>query len=155
AQGTNLPSALHRQYLNIFRHNSLVTGEMEVLGSAVDLSRVQIETYVTGAPTDHPPPWKGCYRTTQLMGGPSTFVLSNSGHIASLINPPGNPKAHFFAGPKPGGDPDEWRAHAERHAGTWWVHWAEWVGERAGEERRAPTRLGSRRHPVIEPAPGS
>jgi len=76
-------------------------GELEVLGVPVDLARITLETYVTGATADHLTPWKACYRTTQLLSGPSTFVLSNAGHIASLINPPGNPKAHFFAGPEP------------------------------------------------------
>jgi polyhydroxyalkanoate synthase len=89
------------------------------------------------------------------LSGPATFVLSNAGHVASLINPPGNPKAHFFAGPEPGGDPDEWRAAAREQRGTWWEHWAEWVLERSGPERDAPSRLGNRRHRVIEPAPGS
>ena len=121
----------------------------------VDLGRIDVETYVTGATTDHLTPWRGCYRTTQLLSGPSTFILSNAGHIASLVNPPGNPKAHFFAGPEPGGDPDEWQAAAQQQQGTWWEHWASWVLERSGEERKAPSRLGSRAHPVIEPAPGS
>ena len=116
---------------------------------------INVDTYVTGALTDHLTPWKGCYRTTQLLGGQSTFVLSNAGHIASLVNPPGNPKAHYFAGPEPVADPDDWRAAAERRSGTWWEDWADWISERSGEERKAPSRLGSRRHPMIEPAPGA
>jgi polyhydroxyalkanoate synthase len=81
-------------------------------------------------------------------------VLSNAGHIASLVNPPGNPKAHYFAGPEPGGDPDEWLTRAEKRQGTWWEHWAEWVLERSGEERPAGS-LGSSTYPVIAPAPGT
>jgi polyhydroxyalkanoate synthase len=125
------------------------------MGTPVDLGRVTIDTYVTGATTDHLTPWKGCYRTTQLMSGPSTFVLSNAGHIASLINPPGNPKAHYFAGPEPGGDPDAWLAGAERRPGTWWEHWADWVTERSGETRPAPAKLGTRRYRATDPAPGT
>jgi polyhydroxyalkanoate synthase len=92
-----------------------------------------------------------------MLSGPSTFVLSNAGHIASLINPPGNPKAHYFAGPEPGGDPDEWLAQAERRQGTWWDHWVDWIKDqdRSGADRQAPTKLGSRRHPALEPAPGT
>jgi len=156
ADNTNLPQALHRQFLGIFSDNALVTpGQLTVLGTPVDLSGITVDTYVTGATTDHLTPWRGCYQTTQLLSGQSTFVLSNAGHIASLINPPGNPKAHYFAGPEPVGDPDSWYAAAERQAGTWWEHWAGWVGERSGPERRAPSNTGSRRYPPVEPAPGS
>jgi polyhydroxyalkanoate synthase len=156
ADTTNLPESLHNQFLDIFSKNVLVQpGAMTVLDTPVDLSRIQVETYVTGATADHLTPWRGCYRTTQLLSGPSTFVLSNAGHIASLVNPPGNPKAHFFAGPEPGGDPDEWREAAQEQQGTWWQHWAAWVLERSGDERKAPSNLGSRAHPVIESAPGS
>jgi polyhydroxyalkanoate synthase len=155
ADATNLPLALHRQFLDLFEHNRLASpGAMSVLGTPIDLARVEIETYVTGATSDHLTPWKACYRTTQLMSGPSTFVLSNAGHIASLINPPGNPKAHYFAGPEPGLDPDAWRDAAERHTGTWWEHWCQWILARSGELRPAPSRLGSRRHPPLDPAPG-
>lgn len=156
ADPTNLPAKLHSQLLDIFTDNLMAgRGGIEVLGTPVDLGKVELETYVTGALTDHLTPWTGCYRTTQLIGGPSTFVLSNAGHIASLVNPPGNPKAHFFAGPEPGPDHNAWRAEAERQPGTWWEHWGDWVSERSGANRKPPARLGNRRHKVIEPAPGS
>jgi polyhydroxyalkanoate synthase len=154
ADSTNLPATLHRQFLDLFEHNTLATGELTVLGTPIDLGRVTIDNYVTGATADHITPWKGCYRTTQLLSGPSTFVLSNAGHIASLINPPGNPRAHYLAGPEPGPDPDVWRSDAEERAGTWWEHWADWVLARSGQERRAPARLGNRAHRRLAPAPG-
>jgi polyhydroxyalkanoate synthase subunit PhaC len=153
---TNLPAALHRQFLDIFANNTLVNpGAVTVLGTPVELNKVTLETYVTGATTDHLTPWKGCYRTTQLLAGPSTFVLSNAGHIASLVNPPGNPKAHFFTGPEPEPDPGRWQAKAEKRPGTWWEHWADWALERSGDARRPPAKLGSRRFRVIQPAPGA
>ena len=117
-------------------------------------ARVTVDTYVTGATTDHLTPWKGCYRTTQLLGGDSTFILSNAGHIASLVNPPGNPKAHYFAGPEPDGDPDDWRDERARSSpGTWWEHWADWVaralrrgaqGADAAGQPQAPRRSSPR-----------
>jgi polyhydroxyalkanoate synthase len=110
---------------------------------------------VSGALTDHLTPWDGCYRTTQLLSGPSTFVLSYSGHIQSLVNPPGNPRAHYWTGPEPGPDPYAWRASAERHSGTWWDPWAEWMLQRSGDEVPAPAAQGSAAHPPLEPAPGS
>jgi polyhydroxyalkanoate synthase len=156
ADSTNLPGQLHGDFLDIMQKNLLTKpGELTVLGTGVDLRRITLDTYVTGATTDHLTPWKGCYQTTQLMNGRSRFILSNAGHIASLINPPGNPKAHFFAGPEPEGDPDLWFEQAERQQGTWWEDWAAWVTERAGEERDAPTKLGSRKHKAAEPAPGT
>ena len=103
ADSTNLPARLHAEFLDIFKHNTLCQpGAVEVLGTGVDLSRITVPTFVTGAITDHLTPWKGCYRTTELVGGPSTFVLSNAGHIASLVNPPGNPKATYYIGGEAG-----------------------------------------------------
>jgi polyhydroxyalkanoate synthase len=156
ADGTNLPARLHEQFLEIFGKNALVRpGEMRVLGTPVHLSRITVPTFVTGALTDHLTPWDGCYRTTQLLSGPSTFVLSYSGHIQSLVNPPGNPKAHYWTGGEPGPDPHAWRASAERHTGSWWEPWAEWMLERSGDEVPAPATRGSADHPPLEPAPGS
>ena len=156
ADGTNLPARLHEQFLEIFGKNALVRpGAMRVLGSPVHLSRLTVPTFVTGALTDHLTPWDGCYRTTQLLSGPSTFVLSSSGHIQSLVNPPGNPRASYWTGGEPGPDPHAWRASAERHTGSWWEPWAEWLLERSGDEVPAPTAQGSAGHLPLEPAPGS
>jgi polyhydroxyalkanoate synthase len=153
---TNLPASLHAEFLDIFSRNVLaIPGQMEVLGTPIDLGRIAVDAYVTGASTDHLTPWKGCYRTTQLVGGDSTFILSNAGHIASLVNPPGNPKAHYFAGPEPVEDPHRWRESAQRWQGTWWEHWADWIIARSDGERKAPARLGNRQHKPIEAAPGS
>ena len=155
SDSTRMTGALHAQFLEVFERNVLCTpGALTVLGEPVDLSRIKCDTYVTGALTDHLTPWQGCYRTTQLVGGDSTFVLSSSGHIASLVNPPGNPKARMFVGPEPGPDPEAWRAEATELSGTWWEHWADWMTERAGPEKRAPTKLGSRKHKAGDAAPG-
>jgi len=155
ADGTNLPGALHNQFLDIFRDNVLARqGELSVLGTPVSLESIKLPAFVTGAVSDHLTPWKGCYRTTQLLSGPSTFVLSYSGHIASLVNPPGNPKAHYWAGGPPGADCDEWLAGAEEQQGSWWEAWAGWVKPRSGERKPVPAQLGSEQYPVLSPAPG-
>jgi len=156
AHGTNLPAALHEQFLQIFRENTLLRpGGMTVLGTPVDLASVTVPTFVTGGLTDHLTPWTGCYRTTQLLSGPSTFVLSNGGHIQSLVNPPGNPKASYWTGGSPGPDPVEWQASASRQSGSWWECWASWTIQRSGAEVAAPAILGSDNHPPMEEAPGS
>jgi polyhydroxyalkanoate synthase len=153
--GTNLPATLHGQFLDAFGGNKLVkTGEFSVLGTPVDLKRIRHDTYVMGAVADHLTPWQGCYRATQLFDSDSTFVLSNSGHIAGLVNPPGNPKSKYFVGPKPGDDPNQWLSQATERPGTWWEHWADWMTERSGAEKPAPKELGSPRHPAMDPAPG-
>jgi polyhydroxyalkanoate synthase len=155
ADGTNLPGTLHCQFLDIFRDNTLVRpGVIEVLGTPFDAAAIKVPAFVTGAVTDHLTPWKGCYRTTQMLGGESTFVLSYSGHIASLVNPPGNPKAHYWVGGEPGADPDEWLAGAKRQEGSWWEAWSAWVSPKSGDRRPAPIGLGSPAHPELAPAPG-
>jgi polyhydroxyalkanoate synthase subunit PhaC len=152
---TNLPGALHIQFLDIFADNLLVKpGAMEVLGTPVQLDRIDVPIFVSGAVSDHLTAWTNCYRTTQLLSGESTFVLSYSGHIASLVNPPGNPKAHYWIGGTPGPDPQAWLSGAERTAGSWWEAWAEWVMQHAGDEIQAPATLGNGQHKPLEPAPG-
>ena len=142
ADGTNLPGALHSQFLDIFEHNVLVKpGALKVLGEAIDLKRIKVDTFVTGALTDHLTPWKACYRSAQLLGGRTVFVLSNAGHIASLVNPPGNPKSSYYTGPKPGPTPELWLQEATKHPGTWWDVWAEWTLKRNGTDRAAQLGL--------------
>jgi polyhydroxyalkanoate synthase subunit PhaC len=155
ADGTNLPAALHDQFLRIFQDNALTTpGAMTVLGTPVDLASITVPTFVTGAVTDHLTPWTGCYRTTQLLSGPSTFVLSNGGHIQSLVNPPGNPKASHWTGEDLGPDPTDWRSTAAHQTGSWWEFWARWTKERSGSEVAAADSPGSAQHPGREAAPG-
>jgi polyhydroxyalkanoate synthase len=155
ADGTNLPGALHGQFLDIFAHNLLVKPKaLAVLGTPIELDRITVPTFVSGAIADHLTAWKNCYRTTQLLGGDSTFVLSYSGHIASLVNPPGNPKAHYWVGGKPGPDPQAWFAGATREQGSWWEPWVDWVSDRAGEQVAAASTLGSDQHKPLDSAPG-
>jgi polyhydroxyalkanoate synthase len=155
ADSTNLPARLHAEFLDIFKNNTLCKpGAVEVLGTPVDLSRITIPTFVTGGITDHLTPWKGCFRTTELVGGPSTFVLSNAGHIASLVNPPGNPKATYYSNGELGADADTWFKSATKRPGTWWEVWADWTIERSEVEVPARSQLGSSAHPPLQPAPG-
>jgi polyhydroxyalkanoate synthase len=72
---------------------------------------------------DHITPWQSCYRSAHLFGGKIEFVLSNSGHIQSILNPPGNPKARFMTGEDRPDDPLAWQENAVKHADSWWLHW--------------------------------
>ena len=81
-------------------------------------------------------------------------MLSNAGHIQSLVNPPGNPKATFYAGGQPGPDPQQWLAESQQVSGTWWEHWADWLLGRSADQVPAPKKLGGRGHPPGDQAPG-
>jgi polyhydroxyalkanoate synthase len=156
ADTTRLPAGLHSDFLDLFGSNGLAEpGTLTVLGTPIDLGKVGVDAYVIAGSTDHIVPWQTAYRTTQLLGGDSEFVLSSSGHIQAIVNPSGNPRSSYRTGE---GDPpataDEWLAGAEERAGSWWDHWAGWIGERSGQERRAPAKLGSKAHPPLEAAPG-
>ena len=103
---------------------------------------------------DHIVPWQSAYKTTQLLGGKPRFVLSSSGHIAGMVNPP-NPKASHWTNEALPTDADAWLESATLRRETWWVDWAEWIAERAGPMVRARKTLGSRSHPPMEDAPGT
>ena len=108
---TRVPGALQRDLLRIAMDNLLATPDgLTLLGTPVDLGQITTDTYIVGAETDHLVPWQGAYASTALFGGDSTFVLSGGGHIQHLVNPPGNPKAHFRTGPVAAQDADAWLA---------------------------------------------
>ena len=141
---TRLAAKLHADFLDLIGSNPYVNpGRIEVRGLPLDMSKVHMDTYVIGGLTDHITPWQGCYNTAKLFGERSTFVLANSGHIQSLLNPPGNPKALFWSGPSHQRSAEEWLEQSTKHAGSWWPHWLEWISARSGETRPAPAALGS------------
>jgi polyhydroxyalkanoate synthase subunit PhaC len=152
---TNLSARFDRDLLDVFAHNRIATpGGVEVLGSPINLGKVTCDTFVVAGKTDHITPWQPCYMTTQLVGGRSDVVITSTGHIQTIVNPPGKPRARYYAGPEPGPDPEAWMAEADEIQGSWWPRYADWLLERSGPERKAPARLGSRRHPAGDPAPG-
>jgi poly(3-hydroxyalkanoate) synthetase len=126
-----------------------------MLGSPVDLSKVDIDSYVIAGIADHLCPWQSCYRSARLLGGRPRFVLSTSGHIASMVNPPTNPKATFQTGPDTLPDPRDWLRAAETVKGSWWPNYSEWLAERSGGLTAPPEQLGGPGLEPIEPAPGS
>jgi polyhydroxyalkanoate synthase len=153
---TRLPARFHGELLDLFQANALARpGTLTLLGTPIDLSRVTSDTYLVAGITDHITPWQGCYATTRLLGGRCEFVLSSSGHIQSLVNPPGNPKARYFTNTHYPADPESWLAGAQQQSGSWWEHWGEWLGARSGERQPAPKGLGSERYPPGTPAPGT
>jgi poly(3-hydroxyalkanoate) synthetase len=156
ADNTRLPAGLHAGFLELFKGNPLKeAGAITGLGTPVDLQQVRIPAYVLGGITDHIVPWASAYGATQVLGGTSQFVLSSSGHIQSLVNPPGNPKASYRMDGPDSSDPQEWLQGATEVRGSWWEHWARWISEQSGGRVPAPGRLGSDQHPPLETAPGT
>ncbi len=155
---TNLTAQLHSDYLDVYDTQPFRNpGQTELAGHLVDLTQVTQDLFVVAGVTDHITPWKACYRTTQLVGSPNVeFILSQAGHIQSLLNPPGNPKAKFFRSEtRPAASVDEWLAtQAKEQAGSWWPLWAQWLQDRSGKPKAAPRSLGSKAYPPGDPAPG-
>jgi polyhydroxyalkanoate synthase len=155
ADTTRMSAGLHRDFIQLALDNALTKpGTATMLGTPVDLSTIDVDTYVTAGIADHLCPWQACYKTTQLLGGESRFILSTNGHIASLVNPPTNPKSTFQVAPSTPPSPDEWLSQAETTKGSWWPDYMAWLGERSGEEIPAPDRLGGNLE-VLGDAPGT
>ena len=151
----NLPSTFQRDTLDVLVNNKLMqTGAVTVLDTPVDLSKVDIDTFVAAGHRDHIAPWDGCYMTSQLFGGDTEVVIAATGHIQTLVNPVEGSRYRYWAGPHGDPDPHKWLAAAARHEGSWWPRWAEWLLARSGDEISAPRRLGSRAHPAGDAAPG-
>ena len=157
ADGTRMPADMHSFYLRYcYLENQLARGEMELAGARLSLPDVDADTYLLAAKDDHIAPWKSSYKATQLLGGDVRFVLSSSGHVAGIVNPPGGRRVHWTneaieVSPE---SPDEWRAGAVEHPGSWWEDWAGWISSRAGA-RGNPPAMGSKRYKPLADAPGS
>jgi class II poly(R)-hydroxyalkanoic acid synthase len=156
ADTTRMAAALHRDLVLTGTRNALATpGGVSMLGTPVDLSMLAVDTYVVAGVADHISPWQACYRSAQLLGSDNVrFVLSSSGHIASLVNPPGNAKASYRVGVIDDSAPEGWVETAEQHHDSWWPDLVAWLHERGGDLLDAAAPGGSSM-PSIEPAPGS
>ena len=157
ADTTRLPAALHRDFIKLALANALTAPEAAtMLGSPVDLSKVDVDAYVIAGAADRLCPWQSCYRTTQLLGGQVTFVLSTSGYIAAMVNPPGNQKAAFQTATVPNpADPGEFLAAAQKMAGSWWPDYSTWLAGRSGGQKKSPGQLGRKGYPMRSAAPGT
>jgi polyhydroxyalkanoate synthase len=156
ADTTRMTAGLHRDFLRMGATNALVRpGGITMLGSPVDLGLIDRDTYMVAGITDHICPWQSCYRSTQLLSGNNRFVLSTSGHVAAMVNPPGNEKARYQVAKDSPEDPQEWLRHAETCHGSWWPDYASWLAERCGDEKAAPEELGGGGLAPIADAPGT
>jgi polyhydroxyalkanoate synthase len=159
ADATNLSATLMGDFLTLFETLAFTRkGEVVMAAHPIDLSKVQADLFVLGGVTDHITPWRATYRSTRLFGSEDvTYVLSQSGHMQAILNPPGNPKAKYFVQKDDGSLPataEEWLAGTEEVAGSWWPYWIDWLQARSGARKKAPTKLGAKGFRPLDPAPG-
>ena len=165
SDSTNLPGPMYCWYLrHTYLENRLMKpGDLTVCGRPLDLAQVDTPAYIYASREDHIVPWDAAYRSTQVLAGNrrgsksgNRFVLGASGHIAGVINPPAKKKrSHWIGGTAAlPASAEAWLGQAQEQPGSWWTDWASWIASHAGRQVAAPKVAGSRRYPVIEPAPG-
>lgn len=154
--GTNLPARMHSYYLReMYLHNRLSQPDaLTMAGETINLSEIQVPSFFLSARQDHIAKWKTTYEGSKAYGGDVKFVLSGSGHIAGVINPPYKEKYGYWTNDTVSANPDDWFEGSEHHPGSWWPHWKEWIKTYEGEQ--VPARKpGAGKLKVIEDAPGS
>jgi len=157
---TRMPARMHSYYLrNMYLENQLKKpGGITLNGVPIDLSKISVPSYFVSAIEDHIAPWKATYAGPHLLGGKSRFVLSGSGHIAGMINPPAAKKYGYWTNDKLAGTPDAWLKGARAHEGSWWTNWIEWLKPNLGPlvaARPVGKTNGKSGLKAIEAAPGS
>lgn len=152
---TRMPQTMHSEYLHTFYlHNRLIqAGGVRIGDVALDLRNIQAPLYCVGTEDDHIAPWRSTFSTVHRVGGPVHYVLTSSGHILGIINPPPAPKRQFRASTvQEGESAEQWQQRVQVERGSWWSHWLQWLEPHAGPQQ-SPKK--SRRYPALEPAPGS
>jgi polyhydroxyalkanoate synthase len=157
ADGTGMTAAFNRDFGALVDGNKLATpGAMTLRDTPIaDLAKLDFDSYVVGAQTDHICTWQAVYRSAQVLGKRAQFVLANSGHVQTLVCPPGNPKSMYYVNEAKPATADEWISGASKNAGTWWDHVIGWWGERSGPKVAAPKAPGNAKHRPLAKAPGT
>lgn len=153
---TNIPAEMYLFFLReIYQHNKLTQpGAITIDGTPIDMRAISIPTYFVAAEKDHITPWRATYLNTQIVSAPSRFVLSGSGHIAGIINPPNANKYGYKTFDATPTDADDWLENASSHAGSWWPDWQRWC-EALDAQTVTARCVGNAHYPYVEPAPGS
>ena len=155
SDSTRMPAANHSYYLrNFYLHNLLTQGGIEIDGIPLDLKKITVPVYHLATREDHIAPARSVFLGAQYFGGPVRFVLSGSGHIAGVVNPPAKQKYQYWTGEQPKGDVDDWIEIATEHPGSWWPDWIKWLT--GIDPERVKARIpGDGKLKAIEDAPGS
>ena len=151
---TRLPAGLYADFLDLSYANKLAKGELRALGNRISLKNVTCDTYMMAGSTDHITPWKGAYRSTQLFGGKTEFVLTNQNHTQTISARGDNKHLKYWIANELPANADDWLAIAQENRGDWREHWFKWLAAHSGERIQAPSLLGSNKYPSLYPAPG-
>lgn len=163
ADSTNLPGPFYAWYLRhtYLENNLRKEGAVEVLGEPLDLSLLDMDTYLYASKEDHIVPWKSAYLSREILSGQTRFCLGASGHVAGVINPPARHKRHYWICHEDEGQRDEsglaseeWFSQAQQPPGSWWNDWYAWLAPRAGKKLKAKKTFGNRQYKVLTDAPG-
>ena len=155
SDSTRMPKAMHSFYMrNMYNKNLLrEPGGISILGEPIDLRDIKIPAYFLSTREDHIAPWQATYAGTQLLSGQVKFVLSASGHIAGVVNPPAANKYCHWTYNRTPANPEDWMAKATQHDGSWWTDWQNWISRRSGGKVDA-RKPGDGKLKVLGPAPG-
>jgi polyhydroxyalkanoate synthase subunit PhaC len=152
---TGITAALERDSLEVLATDKATRpGAITVLGTPIDLSKVDIDSFHIAGQKDHITTWRACYLTSQILGGTKEAVIADTGHIQTFVNPPGKSRYHYWTAPATEADPDAWLTKATKRDGSWWPQWVEWLLARSGEDKPAPTSAGNAEYPPGDAAPG-
>jgi len=155
ADQTRMPKALHLFYLRKFyKDNALTAGKLDLGGEHLDLSKVKVPIFVQSSKDDHIAPYRSVYRGAKAFGGPATFIMAGSGHIAGVINHPDAHKYQYWTNETLPPDVNAWVAGAQEHPGSWWPHWAVWLKAKSGKQVPARDPAKGPLKP-LEDTPGS
>jgi polyhydroxyalkanoate synthase len=162
ADATRMPARMHSTYLRrLFLDNELAEGHFEIGGRPISLRDIRVPIFAVSTLSDHVAPWRSVYKIQALTDADVTFVLSNGGHNAGIVNPPGNAKRfHQIATHKESEnyiDPDAWQKGAVHHEGSWWSCWQSWLVRQSSSEPIPPPQMGApdKSFTVLGDAPGT
>jgi polyhydroxyalkanoate synthase len=155
ADSTRMPAAMHSFYLrSMYQENKLAAGEVTLLGTPIDLTRIKTPSFLLSTREDHIAPWKSTFAATRLYRGPTRFVLAASGHIAGVVNPPAANKYGYWTNDRKARTPEAWLEGARQHEGSWWPEWQRWSADFANGQVPARDPDAGPLKP-LENAPGS
>lgn len=154
---TNLPARMAVEYLRwLCQENRFAEGTIEILGETLSIKDVSIPVCAVACETDHIVAWKSSFEGIKQFGSRNkTFILSESGHIAGIVNPPSKKKYGHYTNDAVVKDANAWHSGATFNEGSWWPRWGDWLAKQSGKMVPAPDSLGDNDHPEICPAPGS
>jgi polyhydroxyalkanoate synthase len=156
SDATRMPAANHSFYLrNCYLENNIAQGRLKIAGERIDVGTVKVPVYQVATREDHIAPAKSVFRGAGFLGGPVRFVLTGSGHIAGIVNPPARRKYQYWTGGPPAGAFEDWLKAAEEHPGSWWEDWEAWLTAQDGRRVKKRRRPGGTKLKPLEDAPGS